>query len=184
METRLVQVFFFFFFFNSHSPLFCLLYFTVFPCFSESVQVFAFFLPWSQLLCITACSHADGVAWPCSALLKSGQSSSADAGDQLEAGSSCLVLLQMCLTFIIGPWTPVASACCYLVSHLFALRPECDCLFYRWIQIACPRLSIDWGTAFSKPLLSPYEVNAQLSIRLNNIPALLGDAHRHRETFN
>jgi 2-(3-amino-3-carboxypropyl)histidine synthase len=26
-----------------------------------------------------------------------------------------------------------------------------------WVQIACPRLSIDWGTAFSKPLLTPYE---------------------------
>lgn len=26
-----------------------------------------------------------------------------------------------------------------------------------WIQIACPRLSIDWGSAFSKPLLTPYE---------------------------
>ncbi|KAK3737465.1 hypothetical protein QZH41_008349, partial [Actinostola sp. cb2023] len=26
-----------------------------------------------------------------------------------------------------------------------------------WVQVACPRLSIDWGTAFSKPLLSPYE---------------------------
>eukprot|EP00656_Telonema_subtile_P013798 TRINITY_DN17012_c0_g1_i3.p1 TRINITY_DN17012_c0_g1~~TRINITY_DN17012_c0_g1_i3.p1 ORF type:complete len:305 (+),score=79.03 TRINITY_DN17012_c0_g1_i3:445-1359(+) len=26
-----------------------------------------------------------------------------------------------------------------------------------WIQIACPRLSIDWGYAFHKPLLSPYE---------------------------
>ncbi|KAI8070995.1 putative diphthamide synthesis protein-domain-containing protein [Gongronella butleri] len=26
-----------------------------------------------------------------------------------------------------------------------------------WIQIACPRLSIDWGYAFPKPLLSPYE---------------------------
>ncbi|MBN3318866.1 DPH1 synthase, partial [Atractosteus spatula] len=27
-----------------------------------------------------------------------------------------------------------------------------------WVQIACPRLSIDWGSAFSRPLLSPYEV--------------------------
>ncbi len=27
-----------------------------------------------------------------------------------------------------------------------------------WVQIACPRLSIDWGLAFNKPLLSPYEV--------------------------
>ncbi|KAG0181837.1 Diphthamide biosynthesis protein 1 [Apophysomyces sp. BC1021] len=26
-----------------------------------------------------------------------------------------------------------------------------------WIQIACPRLSIDWGYAFPKPLLTPYE---------------------------
>lgn len=26
-----------------------------------------------------------------------------------------------------------------------------------WIQIGCPRLSIDWGYAFSKPLLTPYE---------------------------
>ena len=26
-----------------------------------------------------------------------------------------------------------------------------------WIQIACPRLSIDWGHHFSKPLLSAYE---------------------------
>lgn len=26
-----------------------------------------------------------------------------------------------------------------------------------WIQIACPRLSIDWGYAFDKPLLTPYE---------------------------
>jgi 2-(3-amino-3-carboxypropyl)histidine synthase len=26
-----------------------------------------------------------------------------------------------------------------------------------WIQIACPRLSIDWGYAFARPLLNPYE---------------------------
>lgn len=26
-----------------------------------------------------------------------------------------------------------------------------------WVQIACPRLSIDWGYAFSVPLLNPYE---------------------------
>ncbi|OQR95446.1 diphthamide biosynthesis protein 1 [Thraustotheca clavata] len=32
-----------------------------------------------------------------------------------------------------------------------------------WIQIACPRLSIDWGYAFSKPLLSPYEAEVCLN---------------------
>ena len=31
-----------------------------------------------------------------------------------------------------------------------------------WVQIACPRLSIDWGTSFHKPLLSPYELTVAL----------------------
>ncbi len=26
-----------------------------------------------------------------------------------------------------------------------------------WVQIACPRLSIDWGESFAKPTLTPYE---------------------------
>uniref|UniRef100_A0A2C9KZL2 2-(3-amino-3-carboxypropyl)histidine synthase subunit 1 n=1 Tax=Biomphalaria glabrata TaxID=6526 RepID=A0A2C9KZL2_BIOGL len=33
-----------------------------------------------------------------------------------------------------------------------------------WVQIACPRLSIDWGSAFSKPLLTPYELNVALRL--------------------
>jgi len=32
-----------------------------------------------------------------------------------------------------------------------------------WVQIACPRLSIDWGLAFDKPLLSPYEASVALN---------------------
>lgn len=31
-----------------------------------------------------------------------------------------------------------------------------------WVQVACPRLSIDWGGAFYKPLLTPYECTAAL----------------------
>ncbi|MCP9257564.1 Diphthamide biosynthesis protein 1 [Dirofilaria immitis] len=31
-----------------------------------------------------------------------------------------------------------------------------------WIQVACPRLSIDWGTNFKKPLLTPYELVTML----------------------
>ena len=30
------------------------------------------------------------------------------------------------------------------------------------LQVACPRLSIDWGYAFDKPLLSPYEASVAL----------------------
>ena len=31
-----------------------------------------------------------------------------------------------------------------------------------WVQIACPRLSIDWGEAFKKPLLTTFEVEIAL----------------------
>lgn len=32
-----------------------------------------------------------------------------------------------------------------------------------WVQIACPRLSIDWGEGFTKPTLTPYEALVALS---------------------
>jgi len=31
-----------------------------------------------------------------------------------------------------------------------------------WVQIACPRLSIDWGEAFGLPVLTPYEAEVAL----------------------
>lgn len=34
-----------------------------------------------------------------------------------------------------------------------------------WVQVACPRLSIDWGYAFQRPLLSPYEALVALEVR-------------------
>ncbi|KAH8152873.1 uncharacterized protein LAJ45_03099 [Morchella importuna] len=34
-----------------------------------------------------------------------------------------------------------------------------------WVQVACPRLSIDWGYAFERPLLSPYEATIALGLR-------------------
>jgi len=37
-----------------------------------------------------------------------------------------------------------------------------------WVQIACPRLSIDWGYAFQRPLLSPYEALVALGVREAN----------------
>lgn len=51
-----------------------------------------------------------------------------------------------------------------LLSEIFPdklkLYPDIDA----WVQIACPRLSIDWGMAFEKPLLSPYEMSVALNI--------------------
>ena len=34
-----------------------------------------------------------------------------------------------------------------------------------WVQVCCPRLSIDWGHAFSAPLLTPYEAEVALGLR-------------------
>eukprot|EP00439_Symbiodinium_sp_Y106_P032026 s2009_g3.t2 len=28
-----------------------------------------------------------------------------------------------------------------------------------WVQVACPRLSMDWGSSYNKPLLTPYEAH-------------------------
>ena len=52
-----------------------------------------------------------------------------------------------------------------LLSEIFpgklAMMDDVDC----WVQIACPRLSIDWGYAFPKPLLTPYEALVALRVR-------------------
>ena len=33
-----------------------------------------------------------------------------------------------------------------------------------WVQVACPRLSLDWGAECSKPLLTPYELEVALDL--------------------
>ncbi|KAM4060073.1 putative diphthamide synthesis protein [Hirsutella rhossiliensis] len=42
-----------------------------------------------------------------------------------------------------------------------ALMGDVEC----WVQVACPRLSIDWGYAFPRPLLTPYEALVALGVR-------------------
>ncbi|XP_071395883.1 2-(3-amino-3-carboxypropyl)histidine synthase subunit 1 [Centroberyx affinis] len=49
-----------------------------------------------------------------------------------------------------------------LLSEIFPSKLDLMADVDAWVQIACPRLSIDWGTAFSKPLLSPYEAAVAL----------------------
>uniref|UniRef100_A0AAV2IZC5 2-(3-amino-3-carboxypropyl)histidine synthase subunit 1 n=1 Tax=Knipowitschia caucasica TaxID=637954 RepID=A0AAV2IZC5_KNICA len=49
-----------------------------------------------------------------------------------------------------------------LLSEIFPSKLELMGDVDAWVQIACPRLSIDWGTAFKKPLLSPYEAAVAL----------------------
>lgn len=52
-----------------------------------------------------------------------------------------------------------------LLSEIFpgklAIMGDVEC----WVQVACPRLSIDWGYAFPRPLLTPYEALVALGER-------------------
>lgn len=49
-----------------------------------------------------------------------------------------------------------------LLSEIFPAKLELFPDIDVWVQIACPRLSIDWGYAFAKPLLNPYEAEVAL----------------------
>ncbi|XP_050211087.1 2-(3-amino-3-carboxypropyl)histidine synthase subunit 1 [Mercurialis annua] len=51
----------------------------------------------------------------------------------------------------------------FLMSEISPVRIALfeDCVD-AWIQVACPRLSIDWGAAFKKPLLTPFEAEIAL----------------------
>jgi len=49
-----------------------------------------------------------------------------------------------------------------LLSEIFPSKLDLFTDVDAWVQIACPRLSIDWGYAFSKPLLNPYEAEVAL----------------------
>lgn len=49
-----------------------------------------------------------------------------------------------------------------LLSEIFPNKLKMFPQIDAFIQVACPRLSIDWGYAFEKPLLSPYEAEVCL----------------------
>lgn len=49
-----------------------------------------------------------------------------------------------------------------LLSEIFPYKLDLFRHIDAWVQVTCPRLSIDWGTSFSKPLLTPYEAMVAL----------------------
>lgn len=51
-----------------------------------------------------------------------------------------------------------------LLSEIFPAKLALFTDIDAWIQIACPRLSIDWGESFSVPLLTPYEACVALEL--------------------
>lgn len=61
----------------------------------------------------------------------------------------------------------------YLLSEIFPSKLDLLENVDAFVQVACPRLSIDWGSAFSKPCLTPYET-----------AILTGDVDWHKEDKN
>lgn len=49
-----------------------------------------------------------------------------------------------------------------LLSEIFPKKLSLFDDIDAFVQVACPRLSIDWGTSFDKPLLTPYELSIVL----------------------
>ncbi|XP_037787874.1 2-(3-amino-3-carboxypropyl)histidine synthase subunit 1 [Penaeus monodon] len=49
-----------------------------------------------------------------------------------------------------------------LLSEIFPAKLEAMSDVEAWVQVACPRLSIDWGASFPRPLLNPYEATVAL----------------------
>lgn len=49
-----------------------------------------------------------------------------------------------------------------LLSEVFPKKLSLFADVDAWVQTSCPRLSIDWGLAFEKPVLTPYEANVAL----------------------
>ena len=50
-----------------------------------------------------------------------------------------------------------------LLSEVFPKKLDMFSHVDAWVQIACPRLSVDWGHFFTKPVLSAYELNVALN---------------------
>jgi 2-(3-amino-3-carboxypropyl)histidine synthase len=49
-----------------------------------------------------------------------------------------------------------------LLSEIFPNKLDMFPQVDAWVQVACPRLSVDWGHMFRKPLLSSHELEAYL----------------------
>ena len=52
-----------------------------------------------------------------------------------------------------------------LLSEVFPAKLAALPDVQAWVQVCCPRLSIDWGHAFAAPLLTPYEAEVALGAR-------------------
>lgn len=50
----------------------------------------------------------------------------------------------------------------FLMSELNPAKLAVISSIQVWVQVACPRLSIDWSGGFNKPILTPYELEVAM----------------------
>ncbi|GAA6060220.1 hypothetical protein JCM10212_002299 [Sporobolomyces blumeae] len=69
-------------------------------------------------------------------------------------------------TVSTGPASPLTSTpfIPFLLSELSPAKLSLVSGISTFVQTSCPRLSIDWGYAFPKPLLSPYEASVAMGV--------------------
>ena len=68
-----------------------------------------------------------------------------------QGNPNTLELIERALTARGTPFVRIA------LSEIFPAKLALMTDIEAWVQVACPRLSIDWGYAFDRPLLAPYE---------------------------
>ncbi|EGD74618.1 diphthamide biosynthesis protein 1 [Salpingoeca rosetta] len=78
-------------------------------------------------------------------------------------GHSCLIPTTKTTIEMLYVFVDIQIDIKHFVETIFPAKLELMYDVDAWVQIACPRLSIDWGTAFKKPLLTPYEASVVLS---------------------
>ncbi|MPC27989.1 Diphthamide biosynthesis protein 1 [Portunus trituberculatus] len=71
-----------------------------------------------------------------------------------------------------------------LLSEIFPAKLAAMSSVEAWVQVACPRLSIDWGASFPKPLLNPYEASVALRHAVWDTKSYPMDFYAHESLGN
>ena len=78
--------------------------------------------------------------------------------------SLCLILFSFSISLQENLGNLKKESFIVLLSEIFPDKLKIFKSIGAWVQVACPRLSIDWGMAFSKPVLTPYESAVSIGI--------------------
>lgn len=100
----------------------------------------------------------------------------------IEMDLNCILFFFFSLKAITHQLEKSESPVPYVQILLSELSPAKLALFHphiaTFVQTSCPRLSIDWGYAFEKPLLSPYE----MAVAVGKLPSWMDKTAQDERT--